>query len=188
MRIRSAFLGLVGTLPMLTTASAQAPVRTNEQAGGAPLTVTSSAFGTNESIPGEYTCFGDGKRPPLSWSNVPAGTKSIAVLVDDPDAPKGTFTHWIVTNIPPTTTSLPAGAALPKGAIEGRNSKGSRGYIAPCPPSGMHHYHYFVYALDTKIAPAASRAELMKEIEGHILASGELVGMYERAGRGAGMR
>jgi Raf kinase inhibitor-like YbhB/YbcL family protein len=173
---------------MAATASAQPPARTNQPATGVPFVVRSSAFATNESIPGEYTCYGDGKRPPLSWSQVPAGTKSIAILVDDPDAPKGTFTHWIVTNVPPTVTSLPADAPLPKGASEGKNSMGKRGYIAPCPPSGMHHYHYFVYALDTRIAPAATRADLLSAIEGHVLASGQLVGMYERAGGGARMR
>jgi len=119
-------------------------------------------------IPSAYTCDGARKSPPLAWSAVPPEAKSIAVLVDDPDAPNGPFTHWIVTDIDPTQTSLPADQP---------------GYAAPCPPSGTHHYRFHVYALDIKIAHAANRAALLKAIEGHVLAEGELVGTYERPAR-----
>ncbi len=144
------------------------------------VTVTSSAFKANEAIPSEYTCDGGEKSPPLSWSNIPSDAKSIAILVDDPDAPKGTFTHWIVTNIPPSETSISAGGALPQGAVAAKNDKGATGYAGPCPPTGTHHYHFQVYALDTTIARPTSRADFMKKVKGHILAEGELVGTYER--------
>jgi Raf kinase inhibitor-like YbhB/YbcL family protein len=146
------------------------------------LTVTSSAFKANEAIPSEYTCDGAEKSPPLSWSNVPAGAKSIAILVDDPDAPMGTFTHWIVTNIPPSETSLSAAGSLPQGATSAKNDKGASGYAGPCPPSGKHHYHFHVYALDTTIAKPSGRAAFLKAIDGHVLADGELVATYERQG------
>ena len=131
------------------------------------LTVTSSAFQANQAIPSEYTCDGGAKTPPLSWSGVPSDAKSVAILVEDPDAPKGTFTHWIVTNIPPSQTSLANGA------------EGTR-YTAPCPPSGTHHYHFRVYALDKTLAHPASRADFMKQIKGHVLAQGDLVGTYSK--------
>ncbi len=146
------------------------------------LTVTSSAFQDNGPIPAEYTCDGADKSPPLSWSKVPAGTKSIAILVEDPDAPGGTFTHWMVTDLPPTTTSLAAATALPQGAMAAKNSKGDKKYTGPCPPSGMHHFHFHVYALDMTIPEAGSKAELLATIDGHVLAEGELVGTYEKRG------
>ena len=151
-------------------------------ANKATLTVTSSAFKANEPIPSEYTCDGAETTPPLAWANVPANAKSIAILVDDPDAPKATFTHWIVTNIPPTATSLSAGGALPAGAVAAKNDKGATGYAAPCPPSGTHHYHFRVYALDVELALAAkqTKKQLLDATKGHILAQGELIGTYER--------
>lgn len=144
------------------------------------LQVTSSAFKANEAIPPEYTCDGRSVTPPLSWSTVPSNTRSIAILVDDPDAPKGTFTHWMVTGIPPTTTALPAGGALPEGAIAAKNSKGNTGYTGPCPPSGVHHYYFHVYALDIVPARPATKQALLKAISGHILAEGQLVGTYQK--------
>lgn len=144
------------------------------------LTVTSTAFQADSSIPSEYACDGAGESPPLSWTNVPPEAKSIAILVDDPDAPKGTFTHWLVTNIPPSETSLSAGGSLPTGAAAAKNSKGTMGYTPPCPPSGTHHYRFHVYALDKTLAKPTSRAAFMKEIKGHVLAEGELVGMYQK--------
>jgi Raf kinase inhibitor-like YbhB/YbcL family protein len=144
------------------------------------LTVTSDAFKTNEAIPREYTCDGSQSTPPLSWSGIPSNAKSIAILVVDPDAPKGTFTHWIVTNLPPTATSLAENSALPDQAIAAKNDSGTVGYTGPCPPSGTHHYHFNVYALDTKIGQPTGRADFMAEIKGHVLAQGELVGTYSR--------
>jgi len=146
----------------------------------ASLTVKSSAFANNAAIPSEYTCDGSELSPPLSWSQVPAGTKSIAILVDDPDAPMGTFTHWLVTGIPASTTRLGKGAALPAGAIAEKNDKGATGYAGPCPPSGRHRYRFHVYALDIETPKATTRAELLSESKGHTLAAGELVGTYQR--------
>ncbi|HEY1554648.1 MAG TPA: YbhB/YbcL family Raf kinase inhibitor-like protein [Kofleriaceae bacterium] len=132
------------------------------------LEVASSAFTANEQIPAEYTCEGARKSPPLSWTGVPSETKSVAILVDDPDASPHGFTHWIVTDLDPNTTSLAAGKS---------------GYKAPCPPSGMHHYRFHVYALDQKIAPTSDRATFLKEIQGHVVADGQLVGTYEKTGK-----
>lgn len=144
----------------------------------APLDVTSAAFKNNEPIPSEYTCDGVETAPPLSWSKVPAGTKSIAILVDDPDAPKGTFTHWLVTGIPATTTTITG--ALPEGAVAGKNDKGATGYAGPCPPSGRHHYQFHVYALDIKLPKAMTRNGFLSAVNGHILATGKLVGTYAK--------
>ncbi len=131
------------------------------------LEVTSPAFRANEDIPTEYTCEGANTPPPLAWSQVPGDTKSIAVMVDDPDAPMGVFTHWIVTGISPQATSLD------KAPPDAR-------YTGPCPPSGRHHYRFRVYALDTTIARPANRAAFLAAIRGHVLAEGELVGRYEK--------
>ena len=146
------------------------------------ITVTSDAFKANEAIPSQFTCDGAEKAPSLSWSGVPSDAKSVAILVEDPDAPKGTFTHWMVTNIPPADTSLSSDGALPQGAVAAKNDKGATGYAGPCPPSGTHHYHFRVYALDKTIAQPTSRADFMKEIKGHVLAQGDLVGTYSRQG------
>jgi Raf kinase inhibitor-like YbhB/YbcL family protein len=132
------------------------------------LEVTSTAFRDGEEIPAEYTCDGASMPPPLSWSETPATTKSIAILVDDPDAPGGVYTHWIVTGIPPHSTSLASGAT------------GMGHYAPPCPPSGRHHYRFRVYALDRAIGKSTSRAVFEKAISGHVVAQGELVGTYEK--------
>ncbi len=137
------------------------------------LTITSSAFRDRDDIPAQYGCKGGGAKPPLAVSGVTPAAKSLVLIVDDPDAPGGTFTHWIVWNIPPSSTAL-------TGGVEGRNSAGSTGYTPPCPPAGEHHYHYKVLALDTTLSlPAGSdRDALMRALEGHVLGRGELVGRY----------
>ena len=142
------------------------------------LVVTSSAFKPNGAIPTEYTCNGSEISPPLSWSAVPNDTRTIAILVDDPDAPGGTFTHWLVTGIPATSTGVLAGAALPDGAMAAKNDKGNMGYAGPCPPSGRHRYRFMVFALDTSVPRPANRAELLSSIRGHVLAKGELDATY----------
>ena len=144
------------------------------------LSVTSSAFGANEAIPSEYTCDGTGLAPPLSWSGVPSDAKSIAIVVEDSDAPKGTFAHWVVANIPPNQTSLSDNTSLPDEAVVANNDQGAAGYMGPCPPSGTHHYHFRVYALDKKLAQPKSRTAFMQQIKGHVLAVGELVGTYSK--------
>ena len=167
-------------LPIVTVLGISAQARADRAHN--TLTVTSDAFKANEAIPSEYTCDGAEKRPQLSWAGVPSDAKSIAILVEDPDAPKGTFTHWMVTNIPPSETSLSASGSLPQGAVAAKNDKGAADYAGPCPPSGTHHYHFRVYALDKTIPEPTSRASFMKEIEGHVLAQGDLVGTYSKQG------
>ena len=175
-------LALLAAVPASARADRRGP--TTDPPAKASLTVMSSAFRNGGAIPPEYTCDGTQQPPPLAWSNVPPGTRSIAIFVDDLDAPQGTFTHWLVSGIPPTTTSLSAGGAaggaLPQGALAAPNSRGLVGYAGPCPPSGRHRYEFHVYALDTGIAPPASVAAFRSEIDGHVLAEGELIGTYTR--------
>ncbi|MDD1665608.1 MAG: YbhB/YbcL family Raf kinase inhibitor-like protein [Methanomicrobiales archaeon] len=157
--------------------------------GGAPaLDVSSDAFTQNRQIPVVYTCDGTNVSPPLSWHPVPQGAASIAVLVIDPDAPGGTFTHWVAYNIQPGTRAIPAGApgknVLPAGSVQGMNDMGRQGYGGPCPPKGKpHHYHFTVYALDSVITLTGKRdgRMLVEALAGHVLAQGELVGIYRRA-------
>ena len=149
-------------------------------ASGPSLKITSSAFSNNGNIPVKYTCEGEQVSPPLSISGIPSGTKSIAIIVHDPDAPmKGGFTHWIVWNIEASTINIPEGF---KGAEQGLNGAQKTGYFGMCPPSGIHHYHFMVYALDSRldIGKRARRSELDKAMKGHILAQGDLVGLYKK--------
>jgi len=143
------------------------------------LTVTSTAFADGGAIPIELTCEGKELSPPLAWSGVPANTKSIAILVDDPDAARRTVTHWMVSGIAPTTTALATGAALPDGAVAAVNDRGEARYMGPCPPTGRHHYRFRVFALDHR-PRATTKAKFSIALAGHILARGEMVGTYER--------
>jgi Raf kinase inhibitor-like YbhB/YbcL family protein len=163
----------------------------NAQDAAKPITVSSPAFKDGQPIPEEYTAYGEGKSIPLSWSNLPAGTRSIAVVMDDPDArtPRP-FVHWLIYNIPPDTKtldpSLPTKPKLdvPRGALQGTNSRQSVGYFGPRPPRGdpPHHYHVKVFALnqELKLEPGATEPELEKAMEGHILGQGELVGTVQK--------
>lgn len=150
------------------------------------LTITSTAFEAGGMIPAKYTADGQDVSPPLAWTGVPDGTKSIALICDDPDAPMGTWVHWLVWNIPPMITQLeedtPPDAELLNGARQGKTDFGSIGYGGPAPPSGVHRYFFKVYALDIMLdLPANSvKTDLKDAMEGHILASGELVGKYSR--------
>jgi len=149
----------------------------------------SSAFSPNGSIPTQYTCEGGDRCPPLNWSAPPAGTKSFALVVDDPDAPdpnapKMRYVHWVLYNIPATATSLAEsakGSILPPGTEEGINDWKRTGYGGPCPPIGQHRYFFKLYALDTvlpKISPPPTRSALEQAMEGHILGQTELIGLY----------
>jgi Raf kinase inhibitor-like YbhB/YbcL family protein len=150
-------------------------------ATGAPLAVSSPAFTNGGAIPQKYTCDGDGTTPPITWSALPAGTRSVAVLVDDPDAPHGTFVHWVLFNVPNNTTGV-GGGSIPAGSAQGKNGKGDVGWTPPCPPSGTHHYHFKVYALDTALPAGVSKEDdVSRAMRGHVLASSEIVGTYERA-------
>lgn len=144
------------------------------------MNISSSAFADRGSIPSKYTCDGANSSPPLAFASVPAGAKSLALVVDDPDAPGGTFDHWIVWNIPPNTTSIGEGQS-PQGT-SGRNGFGKSGYGGPCPPNGEHRYQFKLYALDTTLnLPAgASKADLERAMNGHTLAQAQIVGRYRR--------
>jgi Raf kinase inhibitor-like YbhB/YbcL family protein len=141
------------------------------------LTVTSTAFEEGGAIPEQYTCDGDGEVPPLAWSGDLGGGESLAVVVDDPDAPSGTFVHWIVLDLPAGTTSL--GEALPSGAVEAENSAGDSGWTPPCPPSGTHHYRFTVYALrsSTGLEDGVGMDEALTAIDDAALARGRLTGV-----------
>ncbi|MBI2551718.1 YbhB/YbcL family Raf kinase inhibitor-like protein [Candidatus Uhrbacteria bacterium] len=145
------------------------------------MRIESPAFGQNERIPKKYTCDGEDVNPPLTIADVPEGTKSLALIHDDPDATDGTWVHWTVWNITPDTRALEEGK-VPQGAMEGTQSWGRTGYGGPCPPSGAHRYFFKLYALDATLdLPASTDAQgLTSAMEGHILAQAELIGLYER--------
>ncbi len=150
------------------------------QAAGPAITVTTSAFQTGGMIPEKFTCKGANENPPLQFREVPPNAKSIVVIVDDPDAPGGTFNHWLIWNIAPTTKEI-ASNSVPAGAVQGKNDFGKLGYGGPCPPS-LHRYFFRVIALDTTLGlkSGASRVALDRAIAGHILARGELMARFGR--------
>jgi len=150
------------------------------------LTVV-SAFAMGAAIPLQFAGGGKNISPPLSWGQAPAGTKSIAILCDDPDAPVGDWVHWVLFNLPPETTQLTAGvlrqAKLSSGAVQGLNDYNRSGYDGPWPPPGKAHRYFFkVFALDTKLSltPTARKTDLIKAVQGHILAQGQLIGTFQR--------
>ena len=150
------------------------------------ITLTSSAFADDALIPRRHTCDGEDVSPPLALTGIPDGTQSVALICDDPDAPVGTWVHWVLFNLPADLVELPAGIPgdeiLSNGAKHGKNDFGKLGYGGPCPPGGTHRYFFKVYALDTKVSLAggASKDMLLKAMEGHILAEGRLMGKYRR--------
>ena len=154
------------------------------------LTLTSSVFEHGKAMPAAHTCDGRNVSPPLAWSGLPPGTRSLVLIVDDPDAPdpaapKMTWVHWVLYNIPTTADGLPeavAAAALPPGTLEGLNDWKRTGYGGPCPPIGRHRYFHKLYALDTVLPDLAhpTKARLETEIRAHVLAQTELIGTFER--------
>ena len=156
--------------------------------GGEPMTIkiTSTAFEDNGMIPAKYTCQGQDISPPLKWEAVPEGTVSIALICDDPDAPMGTFVHWVLYNLPGNTNELaediPREKTLPNGAKQGMTDFGRVGYGGPCPPSGTHRYFFKIYALDAKLdlPDGAGKSQLVQAMEGHIIAQGQLIGKYKK--------
>ena len=150
------------------------------------IKITSSAFEEGGFIPAKYTCDGADVSPPLQWDAVPEGTKSVALICDDPDAPMGTWVHWVLFNLPSDAKELaeniPAEETLPNGAKQGVNDFGRIGYGGPCPPGGTHRYFFKIYALDTEVGleAGADKRQLLKAMEGHILEQGQLVGKYKR--------
>lgn len=155
--------------------------------GGSEMKITSTAFEEGETIPRKYTCAGEDVSPALTWSESPKGTKSFVLICDDPDAPVGTWVHWVLYGISPNVTTLdenvpPDGEVL-DGARQGRNDFGNLGYGGPCPPPGRAHRYYFkLYALDIKpeLAVGATKAEVLKAIEGHVLSEAQLMGRFAR--------
>ena len=163
----------------------------NRSGSAVALVLTSSAFEDGAPIPREHTCDGADTSPPLSWEGLPPGTQSVALIVDDPDAPdpnapQMTWVHWVLYNLPPDTTSLPGGLsaeALPRGSLEGLNDWKRTGYRGPCPPIGRHRYFHKLYALDV-VLPDLGRpttSALEAAMEGHLLGRAEIVGTYKRA-------
>ena len=153
------------------------------------MTITSPSFAHDREIPPRYTCDGQNISPPLAWNGVPAATKSLALIVDDPDAPdpaspKITWVHWVLYNIPPATDGLPESVAgLPAGTLQGVNDWHSTGYGGPCPPIGKHRYFFKLYALDTVLPDLKHPAKSMLErsMRGHVIGQAELVGYYQRS-------
>ena len=150
------------------------------------MEIKSSAFTEGTLIPSIYTCDGKNVSPPLAWSNAPEGTKSFSLICDDPDAPMGTWVHWIIYNIPPNTKKLseniPKDSVLENGALQGTNDFRKIGYGGPCPPGGTHRYFFKLYTLDIVLNLEAGKIkeELLNNMSGHILTEAELIGKYSR--------
>lgn len=155
------------------------------------FSISSPAFAPNGPIPSKHTCEGEDVSPALAFSGLPDGTKSLALIVDDPDAPdpaapKSTWVHWVLYDLPPTSTGLPEGVtALPSGTREGKNDWKRTGWGGPCPPIGTHRYFFKLYALDTLLGDLRepTKAALLKAMEGHVLAQAEVVGTYRKRER-----
>jgi Raf kinase inhibitor-like YbhB/YbcL family protein len=157
------------------------------------LKITSSAFVEGGAIPARYTCEGEDFSPPLAWSGFPVNARTLALIVDDPDAPdpakpQRVYVHWVVYNIPASVTSLKENASkggMPQGALQGKNDWGNAEYGGPCPPIGRHRYFFKFYALDTEVTglSAGTKADLERAIKGHVVATGELMGTYQKAAK-----
>ena len=190
---------LLLTVVLLSACAPSAPAGTDQviedplgMEDATSIELTSSAFAHDGAIPAKHACTGDAASslkdvsPDLSWGEPPAGTQSFALIMDDPDAPVGTWDHWILFNIPASARSLPesigANATHPDGSLSGKNSWGKTGYGGPCPPSGTHRYFFKLYALDEMLAisAGATKGELEKAMVGHILGTGELMGTFSK--------
>lgn len=165
--------------------AAKEPILPEE--GEIALSVLSLAFQEGERIPTKYTCQGQDVSPPFTWSEPPAGNQSFVLIVDDPDAPDGVFTHWVIFNLPSDSRQLPEAvptqAQLPSGALQGKNDFGGIGYGGPCPPPGRpHRYQFTLYVLDKPLdlKAGASKKQVIDAMQGHILTQGQLTGTYQR--------
>jgi Raf kinase inhibitor-like YbhB/YbcL family protein len=171
-----------------TTAPRASAQQSPKEGKMATLQITSSAFQHQQAIPKQYTCQGQDTSPPLAWEGLPEGTKSLALIVDDPDAPdpaapKRVWVHWVLYDIPPTVQGLPeAVKQAPAGARDGKNDWGRTGYGGPCPPIGRHRYFHKLYALDTLLGElgAPTKTELEKAMRGHIVGQAEIIGTYQK--------
>jgi len=152
----------------------------------ATMTLTSTAFAAGDPIPTKYACDGDNVSPPLEWDEPPTGTRSLALIMDDPDAPSGEFVHWVLYDLPATLRGLPEGVSIDEkpsqGGTNGTNGAGRSGYTGPCPPSGTHRYFFRLYAVDYELdaSPGLTKNQLLQAMAGDILAQGELMGTYSR--------
>ncbi len=174
--IVGSFLFVAATQPCLAQSGSKA---------GGTIQMTSKAFQKGGMIPKQYTCSGKNVSPPLAWSGVPKNAKSIALIMDDPDAPRGTYVHWVVYNMPPDRKgfleNVRPGKTIPGGGQQGVTTGRKNGYLGPCPPSGTHRYFFKLYALDTmlKLKSGASKKDLLKAMDGHVVDLGELMGTYK---------
>jgi Raf kinase inhibitor-like YbhB/YbcL family protein len=174
------FLLLLAAAALAVSGCVSEGYRKVDQMGN--LTLSSPAFRDREDIPAKHTCQGDDTSPGLRIGGVPEGARSLVLIVDDPDAPMGTFDHWVVWDIPAGTASIPEDS-VPQGAVQGRNGAGTNQYVGPCPPSGKHRYFFKLYALDTSLGLGGSsgKADVERAMEGHVLARAQLVGLYQKA-------
>jgi Raf kinase inhibitor-like YbhB/YbcL family protein len=194
---RIIFFYLISILLAVTAASctssaatpeSPATKETPEKEATMSLEITSDAFTNGQSIPAKYSCVGKNISPALMWNEPPEGTQSFALIVDDPDAPMGTWVHWVLFNIPADTRLLQEDLPVtgknadPNGISVGKNSSGKTSYDGPCPPSGTHRYYFKLYALDTmlNVLPGATKDEVLKEMDGHILEQGEMMGTFSK--------
>lgn len=163
-----------------------AQIKNLKKGGTMSIELISSEFKEGETIPAKYTCDGKDVSPPLNWSGAPEGTKSFALICDDPDAPVGTWVHWVIYNIPDSVVLLPEAISMKKSVMEdvlqGMTDFRRIGYGGPCPPRGSHRYYFKIYALDIilNLPAGATKVKLLKAMEGHILAEGQLMGKYSR--------
>lgn len=148
----------------------------------ARFSLESADFSNQKQMPAEFTCQGDDISPALKWSGHPKEAKSFVLIMDDPDAPIRTWDHWLIYNIPAATTEIEKDGKMPNGALQGKNSWGKNKYGGPCPPKGNHRYYFRLYALDTMLTlpEGATKQEIFAAISGHILATAELMGLYEK--------
>ncbi len=180
-------LSLAATMVIVTHPGHSVAGTPKKEKSQMTIQLTSSAFVEGAPIPARYTCDGQDVSPPLKWSRVPPGTRSLALICDDPDAPVGTWVHWVLYNVPSSVGELPEGVEtqeiLPNGARQGINDFRHIGYGGPCPPEGSPHRYFFkIYALDTELAlkPKATKKDLQKAMEGRVLAEGQWMGIYKR--------
>ncbi len=174
------FPGCAGRQPKIAQ-----PANTSKE-DKAEIKLASAAFKDSQQIPGPYTCDGVNISPPLEWSGVPKTATTVAIIVDDPDAPSGTFVHWVLYNLPAENMGMvenvPASENLKAGGFQGKNDFGKFGYGGPCPPSGTHRYFFRIYALDSELPlkAGATKAEVIRAMEGHLVLQGQLMGTYHR--------
>lgn len=172
---------IAAAISVLWSRQALAPTKELKEFSRGTMRISSPAFGDDAKIPLAHACDGKNVSPPLVISGVPKGARSLALIMDDPDAPYGTWTHWTVWNIPPSTTRIDE-ASAPQGAIQGKTSFGTSGYGGPCPPFGTHRYFFKLYALDARLTlpETADAAALEKAMRGRVLDQAGLVGLYAK--------